>query len=760
MLQADSQNRYESDVLCAALKEIIENAKRKISSLPQHARETDDSVIWALLAMENKAEASRASGIDTTPLAQLPQPICPAISNEATRRDQSQSNHPHRSSMRLQKEAILGSIPLGQTSHRKDILMDELKRPTGQEYEELSIDKPHNGANTESPTIFDPDPRPLHMFTRETIRNPAFATVPGDYASAATTRKPVPVIIEPTPPTPPSYRFESVASLDNIHVTNGQSPTGENNLQFASEIGSENVLGLPKPTNIESPPSTYGSRHLHLKYEQTLSSDPLSPPHSMEGDSLADTNHFQQATTSYHTEHSGTPRSEVWGDTRDLPSSSSSLIRNGSVTTKDIARGFNGRERISHDDDHESGATGHQLSGLNITIPTDECETSSPDLGDKQKQAIGGDYPQDLAHPQPNTSSVILDPPSHVFDLPWDVFSVRAALDGMKPRNGIAKGKAWLKSKTGKEVEEKDKHLATFIHNRELVSVPKVVFQAVAYTLQIFVVDNGTTMVEYWPLLKFVAETLSRKVAGLDQSGIDLKFTINGHELDKTNLVGDRGRRDFAQAIDKARPAPAPSKDHFVATNMDQILRNTFLEWRTSSKRATTVIILTDGSWKGSVPREAIDKSILTFAKDELHMKHEPRHFSIGFIRFGNAETKRLELLDDQLCSLNGLEDIIDHCSWKASVNKMILGSLNSYQDQNDDDEGDVAYDQAKLNSLIESYHNSARSLHPPSPAPLQMSSRASSFDLYRRDTSKSGNSLTSPAIGEKRKNRMSRLFG
>lgn len=266
-------------------------------------------------------------------------------------------------------------------------------------------------------------------------------------------------------------------------------------------------------------------------------------------------------------------------------------------------------------------------------------------------------------------------------------------------------------------------------------------------------------MVEHWPLLKFVAETLSRKVAGLDQSGIDLKFTIKGHAFDKINLVGDRGRRDLAKAIDRARPCPASSKDHFVATNMDQILRNTFQEWRNSSKRATTMIILTDGLWEGTIPRDAIDKTILTFAKDELHKKHASRHFSIGFIRFGNAGMKRLERLDDDLCSQNGLEDIIDHCSWKASVNKMILGSLDSYQDQNDNDEDHLVYDQAKLNNLIDSYHKSAQSLHPPSLALSQMSSRASSFDLHRRGTSKGGNSLASPAIEEKSKKRRSGFF-
>jgi hypothetical protein len=270
------------------------------------------------------------------------------------------------------------------------------------------------------------------------------------------------------------------------------------------------------------------------------------------------------------------------------------------------------------------------------------------------------------------------------------------------------------------------------------------------------VVDNGTTMVEHWPILKFVAETLSKKVAGLDRNGIDLRFTIKGHEFDKTNLKGDSGRRDFAKAIDKARPWPASSKDHFVATNMDQILQSIFKEWRTSSRKATTLIVLTDGSWEGTIPRDAINKTILDFAKEHLHKKHKSRHFSMGFIRFGETEVKRLRSLDDDLCTHNGLDDIIDHCSWRESVNKMILGSLDPYQDENHNSEGSFVYDQDELNRLFELYNTKASSLQASSLEPSQVSSRASSFDLHRRNTSRSNNGPTSPVDGEKRKKRLS----
>jgi hypothetical protein len=263
-------------------------------------------------------------------------------------------------------------------------------------------------------------------------------------------------------------------------------------------------------------------------------------------------------------------------------------------------------------------------------------------------------------------------------------------------------------------------------------------------------------MVKHWPILKFVAETLSRKVAGLDRNGIDLRFTIKGHEFDRTNLKGDSGRRDFARAIDKARPCPASSKDHFVATNMDQILRNIFQGWRASSRKATTLIILTDGSWEGTIPRDAIDKSILDFAKKNLHKKYESRHFSIGFIRFGDKETKRLKSLDDDLCAPNGLEDIIDHCSWKESVNKMILGSLDPYQDQNHHGEDSYIYNQDELNFPFEVYNKKASSLHVSSLESSQVSSRDSSLDLHRRNTSKSGDGLASPVAEEQRRKRRS----
>jgi hypothetical protein len=46
-------------------------------------------------------------------------------------------------------------------------------------------------------------------------------------------------------------------------------------------------------------------------------------------------------------------------------------------------------------------------------------------------------------------------------------------------------------------------------------------------------------MSKHWPIVTFVAETLAKNAAGLDKSGIDIKFTVDGSRHNKNDLKGD-----------------------------------------------------------------------------------------------------------------------------------------------------------------------------------------------------------------------------
>ena len=56
-------------------------------------------------------------------------------------------------------------------------------------------------------------------------------------------------------------------------------------------------------------------------------------------------------------------------------------------------------------------------------------------------------------------------------------------------------------------------------------------------------------MFTHWPIVTFVTETLAKSAAGLDKSGFDLKFTIDGHKHDAQRLKGDPGRKKLKKAF-------------------------------------------------------------------------------------------------------------------------------------------------------------------------------------------------------------------
>jgi hypothetical protein len=177
------------------------------------------------------------------------------------------------------------------------------------------------------------------------------------------------------------------------------------------------------------------------------------------------------------------------------------------------------------------------------------------------------------------------------------------------------------------------------------------------------VLDNGTTMVPYWPLLKFVADTLAMKVAPLDDDGIDFRFTIAGYLHNRTNMQGLDGLAEMRRVLDNAEPKP-PSEGHErdrSPSDMSATLQEIFNEyWKKNECKATTVIVLTDGKWEGTQPANLINTAIVDFARGVQNDKRNfgDRHFTIGFVQFGEGMNEKLKLkvLDDELCKDNNLK--------------------------------------------------------------------------------------------------------
>ncbi|KAK1579742.1 uncharacterized protein LY79DRAFT_334052 [Colletotrichum navitas] len=275
---------------------------------------------------------------------------------------------------------------------------------------------------------------------------------------------------------------------------------------------------------------------------------------------------------------------------------------------------------------------------------------------------------------------------------PITVWQVRTALDkkgkGFKPSMGsfsslISKQPRTVKGKDiSDNLEQLDRRLETEFKNRDIV----------------YLVDNGTTMVPHWAQVTYLLEVLVWRSLGYDDNGMELYFT-NPDTNPKATIGGSQQLKHFRRAMELANPAVAKSPAEVVETTIvPELTRiiNSYTRAKTSKSppRKKTIIILTDGIWKGMRMEHTIDvylKSTFNELKD-LHgdlsyippgKSHEQvdiskiRPVTIQFVRFGYDQNaiERLRRLDDDM-RYYGCPDLIDTEPAGGDIYKMFLGSL------------------------------------------------------------------------------------
>lgn len=170
--------------------------------------------------------------------------------------------------------------------------------------------------------------------------------------------------------------------------------------------------------------------------------------------------------------------------------------------------------------------------------------------------------------------------------------------------------------------------------------------------------DNATNMKPYKVLTTFVVETLVKKLPNIDADGLDLRFTLGQEKL--SNVKNNAAHR-FRQAVLDAWP----QDDYDYRTDMSATLSKIYDEYfKKSQKKATTLLIFTNGQWGDSAypagtdtPRDTQVEDLLVALTKELkdHKMREKRYFTIQFIQIGDRlgehepTTKKLKRLDDDL---------------------------------------------------------------------------------------------------------------
>ena len=159
-------------------------------------------------------------------------------------------------------------------------------------------------------------------------------------------------------------------------------------------------------------------------------------------------------------------------------------------------------------------------------------------------------------------------------------------------------------------------------------------------------------MEPHWYEATYLLETLVDKAEGLDEDGMDLRFTTG-----PTKLEGKDSAEKFVNSMRKARPTSGARTD--LRNSLGDVLANYQGKLREKAIYPTTkvkdvvLIVLTDGIWADMEDIDGVTELLKKFSKEleRLHHHLKYRPFGIEFIQFGIDEsaTHRLIHLDEYL---------------------------------------------------------------------------------------------------------------
>ena len=155
-----------------------------------------------------------------------------------------------------------------------------------------------------------------------------------------------------------------------------------------------------------------------------------------------------------------------------------------------------------------------------------------------------------------------------------------------------------------------------------------------------------------WYEATYLLETLVEMAEGLDEDGMDLRFTTG-----TVKLEGKDSATKFVNSMKKARPIKGTRTD--LRSSLGDVLdvyKNKLRERRmhpSITVKDVVLLILTDGIWAGLDDKQLVAEKLKDFQKGlkDIDDSLKLRPFSVEFIQFGNDEdaTKRLIYLDDYL---------------------------------------------------------------------------------------------------------------
>jgi hypothetical protein len=466
LLQPDPAERYNMKKLCKQLEELSSWAEHKIKSLEKHSRDPDAMVLRALSAIEDEASTQKSS---ENKLNLLQQPLL-------------QVNPRERASMQINKEEMIRNKPLGQTTHRKEILDRKLEdcHVMATVAEPLANDDGHFGAVTDSPTDSTLLHEPQFDGRRPKPPNPRFPVRDQGQASGRPHTPPNPQLLA----TPPSSDRQNRISTSGPGGYSHNPYSPESNdvwLDFgpaancSPELAQINpstshrprvpnlqISTADSPTGRHSagsiPPS--GVPELSFTSEKNLSlQDVMLRPSSV----IRSTKSESTAKFPPHIPTQSFLKSNVEEKVSTVS------VSNSVGSPLDSQRVLDPVVDTSSPVELDTTAGPPMISSdLRDTWSSQESpETPRPSTYDPDKQAV------ERASQEPDDSFPQELPQSALF-LPYDICVKRRNLEEQVPK-GISKGFARIKGSFGIETRTRDSSLIeTFSAQRELVSLLQI----------------------------------------------------------------------------------------------------------------------------------------------------------------------------------------------------------------------------------------------------------------------------------------------
>ena len=162
-----------------------------------------------------------------------------------------------------------------------------------------------------------------------------------------------------------------------------------------------------------------------------------------------------------------------------------------------------------------------------------------------------------------------------------------------------------------------------------------------------FLVDNAESMKAHWYEATFLLRTLVEMAHGVDNDGMDLRFTTG-----TTKLEGKDSVDKFVNSMNKAHPIKGARTD--LRLSLGEILNvyadklKSKAKFPTNKVKDLCLVVLTDGIWASMQDKMAIARQLKTISRQvDYDLKQRP--FSVQFIQFGDDEaaTQALRHLDD-----------------------------------------------------------------------------------------------------------------